>query len=98
MTKDLAWRGSSWTVKNIFELKNAREVVVRGNILEHNWVAAQTGYAVVFTPRNSSGTNPWVVIEDIEFSGNVVRRSSAGFNILGYDNTAQSRRSPGPDH
>ena len=63
---------------------------MRGNILEHNWVAAQTGYAVVFTPRNSSGTNPWVVIEDVEFSGNVLRRSSAGFNILGYDNTARS--------
>ena len=90
MTKDLAWRGSSWTVKNIFELKSARRVLVRGNILEHNWVAAQTGYAVVFTPRNSSGQNPWVVVEDVEFSGNVLRRSSAGFNLLGHDNTAQS--------
>jgi hypothetical protein len=90
MTKNLLWRGSSWTVKNIFELKNARRVRIHGNILEHNWVAAQTGYAVVFTPRNSSGQNPWVVIEDVEFSGNVLRRSSAGFNLLGYDNTAQS--------
>jgi hypothetical protein len=90
MTKDLAWRGSSWTVKNIFELKSARRVHVHGNILEHNWEAAQTGYAVVFTPRNSSGENPWVVVEDVDFSGNVLRRSSAGFNILGYDNTARS--------
>jgi len=90
MTKNLLWRGSSWTVKNIFELKNARRVRVHGNILEHNWVAAQTGYAVVFTPRNSSGQNPWVVIEDVEFSGNVLRLSSAGFNLLGYDNTDQS--------
>ena len=90
LTKDLLWRGSSWTVKNIFELKNARRVRVHGNVLEHNWVAAQTGYAVVLTPRNSSGQNPWVVIEDVEFSGNVLRRSAAGFNLLGYDNTAQS--------
>jgi hypothetical protein len=90
LTKDLLWRGSTWTVKNIFELKNARRVRVHGNILEHNWVAGQTGYAVVLTPRNSSGQNPWVVIEDVEFSGNVLRRSAAGFNLLGYDNTAQS--------
>ena len=26
LTKDPAWRGTSWTVKNIFELKNARRV------------------------------------------------------------------------
>jgi hypothetical protein len=90
MTKDLLWRGTSWTIKNIFELKSARRVRVVGNILEHNWVAAQTGYAVVFTPRNSSGQNPWVVVEDVEFSGNVLRRTSAGFNLLGHDNTAQS--------
>ena len=90
MTKNLQWRGSSWTVKNIFELKNARRVRVHGNIFEHNWVNAQPGYAIVFTPRNSSGQNPWVVVEDVEFSGNVLRRSSAGFNLLGYDNSAQS--------
>ena len=90
MTKNLLWRGSSWTIKNIFELKSARRVHVHGNVFEHNWVAAQTGYAIVFTPRNSSTQNPWNVIEDVEFSGNVVRQSSAGFNLLGYDNTAQS--------
>jgi hypothetical protein len=44
----------------------------------------------VFTPRNSSGHNPWVVIEDVEFSENVVRHSGGGFNLLGYDDTAIS--------
>jgi hypothetical protein len=90
MAKNTQWRGTSWTVKNIFELKNARRVLVRDNILEYNWSAAQAGYAVVFTPRNSSGLNPWVVIEDVEFSRNVLRFSGGAFNILGRDNTAPS--------
>jgi hypothetical protein len=90
LAKDLLWRGSSWTVKNIFELKNARRVVVRGNTLEYNWSAAQAGYAVVLTPRNSSGQNPWAVVEDVEISGNVIRHSGSAFNLLGHDDTAIS--------
>jgi hypothetical protein len=90
LTKDVAWRGTSWTVKNIFELKNARRVLVRNNILEYNWLAAQNGFAIVLTVRNSSGQNPWVVIEDVEFSNNILRYSGSAFNILGHDDTARS--------
>ena len=62
LTKNPAWRGTSWTVKNIFELKNARRVVVRRNLMLYNWGGSQTGFAVVFTPRNSSGRTPWVEV------------------------------------
>jgi hypothetical protein len=90
MTKDPKWRGRSWIVKNIFELKNARRVRVRRNIMEYSWAAAQTGFAIVLTPRNSSGRTPWVVVEDVEFSGNLIRHSASVFNILGHDDTARS--------
>jgi hypothetical protein len=90
MTKNPLWRGAGWTVKNIFELKSARRVLVRNNTLEYNWSGAQPGYAIVLTPRNSSGRTPWVVIEDVEFSGNVLRHSGGAFNILGHDDTAYS--------
>jgi len=90
MTKDPAWRGTSWTVKNVFELKAARRVVIRQNLLEYTWAGAQQGYAVVFTPRNSSGKNPWVDITDVEFSGNVVLHAGGAFNLLGHDDTATS--------
>ena len=59
-TKNPSWRGTTWTVKNLFELKNARRVLVRHNIMQFNWSGAQAGYAIVLTPRNSNGTNPWV--------------------------------------
>jgi hypothetical protein len=87
LAKNTAWRGSSWTVKNLFELKSARRVLVRRNTLEYNWSAAQPGYAIVLTPRNTGGHNPWSVVEDVEISGNVIRHSAAGINLLGHDDT-----------
>ncbi len=92
LTKDLEWRGTSWSVKNLLELKNARRVVVRGNIMENNWLNAQQGFAIVLTPRNSSRLTPWVTIEDVEISGNVIRSVASVFNILGRDDTAPSRQ------
>src|SRR5207245_844491 len=50
--KPTAWRGVCAAVKNLFELKNARRVLIEGNIFENNWLAAQAGWAVQFTVRN----------------------------------------------
>jgi hypothetical protein len=85
MTKDVAWRNSSWTVKNLFELKAARRVTVRRNTFQYNWGGGQSGFAIVFTPRNQNGKNPWAVVEDVEFSGNIVSHSGSAFNLLGHD-------------
>jgi hypothetical protein len=90
LTKKTEWRGTNWTVKNLFELKNARRVLVRRNLMQFNWEAAQAGFAIVFTPRNSSQTTPWVVVEDVEFSGNILSDVGSAFNLLGHDDTAQS--------
>jgi hypothetical protein len=91
ITKRVEWRGSSWTVKNLLELKNARRVLIEGNHLEHCWTAAQPGYAVLFTVRNSGGRAPWATIEDVMFRNNLVKDAAAGINILGHDNTADSQ-------
>ena len=77
--------GTVWIVKNLFELKNARNVVVESNIFENHWKAAQPGYAIVFTPRNSSGGCAWCVVEQVRFENNVLRNAAAGINLLGYD-------------
>jgi hypothetical protein len=86
LAKQVAWRTQSWSVKNIFELKNAQRVVVDGNVLEYNWLSGQAGYAVVFTPRNQDGGCPWCVVQQVQFTNNVVRHVSSGINILGTDN------------
>ena len=97
--KPLRWKidhptyeGSPWAVKNLFELKNARRVLVEGNLLEHNWPHAQNGFAVLFTPRNQEGRAPWSVVEDVTFRNNVVRSVAAGFNMLGRDDNNESRQ------
>ncbi|HEX8191094.1 MAG TPA: DUF4214 domain-containing protein [Pyrinomonadaceae bacterium] len=81
--KPTEWRGV-YTVKNLFELKNARRVTVTGNLFEHNWVDAQAGYAVLFTPRpNDSGDT--AAVEDVTFANNVVRGVAAAVNVIGSD-------------
>jgi hypothetical protein len=77
--------GTVWSVKNLFELKSARNVVVEDNIFENHWKESQPGYAIVLTPRNSGGACTWCVVEHVRFEHNVIRRVAAGFNILGYD-------------
>jgi hypothetical protein len=55
LSKPLAWRepgAAKWQIKNLFELKNARGVIVEHNVMERSWQQAQTGYAVLFTVRN----------------------------------------------
>jgi hypothetical protein len=84
--------GTVWSVKNLFELKNAREVVVENNIFENHWKEAQSGYAIVLTPRNSNGGCAWCVVEDVRFEYNLVRNVAAGINLLGYDNGNPSRQ------
>jgi hypothetical protein len=94
-TKPLAWRNERWQVKNAFELKNARRVLVEGNVFENVWQAAQAGHAVLFTVRNQDGRGPWAVVEDVTFQFNIIRHVSAAINILGYDDrnpSGQTRR------
>jgi putative Ig domain-containing protein len=84
--------GTKWVVKNIFELKNAQDVLVEGNVFENLWVADQSGYPIVFTPRNQNGRAPWVVVQNVMFRNNIVRHTAGGVNILGTDNLAPSQR------
>ena len=85
--------GTRWQVKNIFELKNARRVIIEYNLFENNWQAAQAGYAIVLTPRNQDGGCPWCVVEDVDFQHNVLRNIAAGVNILGYDSNSSGNLS-----
>ena len=85
LTRPPALRGSRWQVKNLFELKNARDVRVEGNLMEYHWSGAQPGYAVVLTPRNQEGGAPWSTVENVWVRFNVIRHVGAAFNLLGRD-------------
>jgi hypothetical protein len=85
-------KATRWAVKNLFELKNARDVVVEGNVMENLWVADQTGYAIQLTPRNQNGGAPWTTVEEVTVRGNVLRHVAGGVNILGHDNVNPSQQ------
>ena len=100
--KPLTWKvghpsyaGKHWTVKNSLELKNAKNVVIDGNIFENNWTDGQTGIPILFTVRNQEGTAPWSIIENVTFTNNIVRGAEGGLNLLGSDNEKPSQRSSG---
>ena len=98
MTKRLSWRlhdpsftGTAPTIKEVFELKSARRVLIDGNIFEHSWKSSDhDGHVVQFTPRNQTGGAPWVVVEDVTFTHNIVRQGTNGFFMLGADYTHPS--------
>jgi hypothetical protein len=73
-------------------LKNAQDVIIEGNVFENIWVADQTGYPIVFTPRDQGGKAPWTIVQRITFQYNVVRHAAGGVNILGTDDLAPSQR------
>ena len=98
-SKPLSWRkedpsyaGAPWTVKNLFELKNAQRVAVDGNVMENSWTMAQTGFAVLFTPRAEEGRMPWAVVQDVTFTRNLIRHVASGFTILGVDDTDKTTK------
>lgn len=99
MTKPLSWKvgdpafaGTPWVVKIIFELKNARRVLIEGNLFENHWAQPGYGFGIVFTPRNQDGGAPWSVVEDVTFVNNILRRAAGGINILGRDDNYPSEQ------
>jgi hypothetical protein len=83
-----SYAGIPWTVKNLLELKNAQRVLIEENLFENNWAHAQTGSAIVLTPRGQDGGAPWSAVKDVTFRKNLVRKTAGGFNILNRDGLA----------
>ncbi len=96
VSRPLDWKGK-WSIKNLFELKNARNVDISFNVFENNWVSSQNGTAILFTVRTCEGGNyPWAVVENVSFTHNVVRRAEGGGVVtMGQDNVRTSCATPG---
>jgi hypothetical protein len=84
-SNDPSYDGSNWMVKNLFELKSAQRVVVQGNLFENNWLQAQNGFAILFTPRKEGGRAPQAAVRDVLFAQNILRHTGSGFNLSAAD-------------
>lgn len=89
---DPSYAGKHWTVKNLLELKNAKNVTIDGNMFENCWSDAQYGDAVLFTVRNQDGTAPWSILENITFTNNTVKNATRGIQTLGIDYSHPSQQ------
>jgi hypothetical protein len=81
ITRPMSWRGV-WRVKNLFELKAARRVLLEGNVLENNWVDAQSGVAVLLQTLSDDNNMPGIAISDITIRHNIIRRTPSGLTLL----------------
>lgn len=89
LDKPLNWKGSDWVVKNLFEIKNGKRIKVVNNLMTNNWAMGQDGNAILFITRADNGDA--TVIDEIEFTGNIVRGTGGGMNILGGEGSGGHR-------
>lgn len=85
------YEGTPWSIKNLLELKHARRVLIVGNLLEHSWPHAQTGFGVLFTVRNQNGSAPWSAVRDVTFACNHVLEVENGINVSATDDHHSSQ-------
>ena len=89
---DPSFDGNDWSIKNSFELKNARRVLVEGNVFENNWADSQAGFAILLTVRGEDGQAPWSAVQDVTFQYNIIKNSDHGLNMLAYDDAGASQQ------
>lgn len=95
ISKRPEWRSVARTVKNLFEIKNGKRIVVRRNLFDGNWTDGQNGYSILFSTMNQDGGAPWSVIEDVLFTLNIGKNLERGFNIHGRGWTHPTQQSKG---
>jgi hypothetical protein len=82
-----------WQVKNLFELKNFSNSRIEDNIRENVWEQAQSGFAILLTPRNQNGGCTWCGVNNVVLERNIVRHMGAGIHFwAGTTNPPASRR------
>lgn len=80
--KPATWQGV-WSVKNSFELKSAKRVLVEGNVFDGSWVDGQVGFAIVLKTTNQFGTATWNETSDVTFRFNIIRNAACGMSLAG---------------
>ncbi len=89
--KQLAWLTSKqWTIKNLFELKNAKRVLFEGNVLQNNWADGQSGYGILFQGISDNPAVTWTTVQDVTVRYNWMSTSGSGVTLLGTAHTYET--------
>ena len=87
--KPASWflNNKQWSVKNLFELKNAKRVLVERNFFEGNGADSQTGFAIVLKSSNQAGGCPYCETSNVTFRFNRIDNVTGVFNLSAHDAT-----------
>lgn len=87
VAKSDEWKpGTGWNLKNLIELKNAKNVLIEGNVFAHSRRDAQSGWGLLYTVRNQDGKCTWCTIKDVETRYNIISDTDgAGIAVDGSD-------------
>jgi len=89
--KNPSWRADTNAgCKNLFELKECRNLLMEGCNLEYSFVDGQIGYGIVLSVRNQYGRSPWATIQNITIQDNNLSHMAGGLSILGRDDTVKN--------
>ena len=100
-SKPLTWcntsptfAGTDYSVKNIFELKCGRRILLEGNIFEHMWGPDQDGSAINFKSSMDPSSTLYAGeygTADITMRYNIIRHCANAFRIAGVADGAKHR-------
>lgn len=80
---DPNWEGVYGGIKNNFELKIVKRMLIEGNYFRYMWVAGQTGNGIVFKVTDQDGGNgSQYVTEDVVFRHNWIRDYVEPFRMI----------------
>lgn len=77
------WDGHRWVVKNLFELKTAKRVIVEGNVMENQWGDVDDNYGAINLTVSGGDSGAQATLQHITVTNNIVRHVGRGILISG---------------
>lgn len=76
------YHGSSYNVKNLFEIKSGTNILAKGNVFENWWNDASGFVAIMLSSKVAQyNANGWVNVQNVRFENNILRNASQGIRI-----------------
>jgi hypothetical protein len=81
ITRPMAWKAiGGYLQKNLVEFKNARRVLIEGNVIENSWAQSQL-FAFTMFSVNQNGGCSWCVVEHVTIRNNLLRNVAGGWSL-----------------
>ncbi len=92
LTRKIEWRNKTGgeTNKNLFELKNCKNLTLSNCVMQYSWIDGQIGWALVLTTRQDPF--PYSSIENIDIFNNRIMDVANCVSIQGHDNSTDDPR------